>query len=86
MTVYDNDNDNGRPTAKDVHRREWSFYWALLIVVPVWAISPLSWFTLLWHLSYNGLRLVPPDAGVLHKLGIIWALLEVSSSRVLSPP
>lgn len=59
------------------HARTWSYYAALLLVVPVWAITPLSWLFILSEAWRNGVRLVPRQASSVEKILLIWALLEV---------
>jgi hypothetical protein len=58
-------------------RRTLGYYAALIIVVPIWAISPASWIFLgveVWRHGTHGIHRVSSSA---EKVFIVWALLEV---------
>lgn len=58
-------------------KRSFSYYAAMLLVLPVRAIPLLSWVALSFQLWRNGVRLVGYNASALEKVGVLWALIEV---------
>lgn len=81
---HEHEHDSDDLPHSDAHARTWSYYAALLLVVPVWAITPLSWLFLLFEAYQNGARLVPRHASSSEKVLVIWALLEVRSNSLLT--
>ena len=59
-------------------QKTWSYYAALSIVIPVRVIPPLSWLAVVLEAWRNGPHLVRRDTHWFEKLGVLWALLEVS--------
>lgn len=78
MSSFDGNSSKSTSRAK-------SYYAALALIIPVWAISLLSWIALVIELARNGPRLVSHDASRLEKVAVLWALLEVCASSSVSP-